>query len=234
MQHPPLVIGAMVFPKVDQLDFTGAFEVLANLPGAQFHVIWKDKTPVRDMRGLILTPTTTLAECPDLDVLVVPGGHGQEDLMDESAVLAFLIHQAAQTRYILSVCTGALLCGAAGLLKGVRATTHWAAFHLLEYYGAIPVNERVVIDGKHVSAAGVTSGIDGALRVAALLQGEAVARRIQLMLEYAPLPPFDGGSPATAAPELVAASRATIAGILETRLATAKRIAARLGVSAPV
>jgi cyclohexyl-isocyanide hydratase len=131
---------------------------------------------------------------------------------------------------VFSVCTGALLCGAAGLLLGVRATTHWSAFHLLEYFGAIPVHQRVVVDGKLVSAAGVTAGLDGALQVAALLRGERVAQQIQLAIEYAPEPPFDSGSPETAPQEVVAASRAAVREVSEARLATALRVSARLGI----
>jgi cyclohexyl-isocyanide hydratase len=158
-------IGAIVFPRMDQMDFTAPFEGLSRVPGARFHAIWKDKAPLRDIKGLILAPETTFADAPRLDVLVVPGGWGQEQLMDDDQVLAFIRAQAAHARYIFSVCTGALICGAAGLLRGVHAITHWSAFHLLEYFGAIPTDERVIVDGKHVSAAGVTAGIDGALRV---------------------------------------------------------------------
>jgi len=197
-QFEPLRIGAMVFPDVDQADVTGPFEVLANLPNSTFHLLWKDLAPVHDVRGLVLTPDTTFAEAPALDVLVVPGGKGQEALMHDGAVLAFISDQSAQVKYILSVCTGALLCGAAGLLKGKRATTHWASHHLLRYFGAVPVDARVVVDGNLVTAAGVTSGIDGALRVAALLRGDHVAQTIQLCIEYDPQPPFPGGSPRTA------------------------------------
>jgi len=231
MKH--LHIGGLVFPRMDQSDFTGPFEVLSRIPESTFHVIGKDCTTVRDMRGLILTPETTLSEVPPLDVLVVPGGAGQEDLMEDEAVLAFIQQQARNASYVFSVCTGALLCGAAGLLRGVRATTHWSALHLLEYFGAIPVNARVVIDGTHISAAGVTAGVDGALRVASLLRDERVAQQIQLSIEYSPEPPFRSGSPETAPPEIVDAVRLSSQKITESRLATAKRIAARLGVSVP-
>jgi cyclohexyl-isocyanide hydratase len=148
-------------------------------------------------------------------------------------VLGFIRTQEANARYVFSVCTGALLCGAAGLLVGVRATTHWAAFHLLPYFGAIPVNARVVEDGKHVSAAGITAGIDGALRVAALLRGERAAQQIQLSIEYAPEPPFASGTPATAPPDVLDAVRSSYKQIGEARLATARRCAARLGIEVP-
>jgi cyclohexyl-isocyanide hydratase len=134
-----LTIGAIVFPRVDQIDFTGPYEVLSRIPDSTFHVLWKDRTPVRDVTGLILTPDTAFAEAPPLDLLVVPGGYGQQDLMEDETVLSFIREQAAHATYTFSVCTGALICGAAGLLRGRKATTHWSAFHLLEYFGAIPI-----------------------------------------------------------------------------------------------
>jgi cyclohexyl-isocyanide hydratase len=231
MKH--LHMGGLVFPRMDQSDFTGPFEVLSRIPESTFHVIGKDRTPVRDMRGLILTPETTFSEAPPLDLLVVPGGAGQEDLMEDETVLSFIRQQARNATYVFSVCTGALLCGAAGLLRGVRSTTHWSALHLLEYFGAIPVNARVVIDGTHISAAGVTAGLDGALRVASLLRDERVAQQIQLSIEYSPEPPFRSGTPQTAPTEIVNTVRLSSQKITESRLATAKRIAARLGVSVP-
>jgi cyclohexyl-isocyanide hydratase len=230
MMDKHLNIGAIVFPQVDQIDFTGPYEVLTRIPNTRFHVVWKEKTPVRDYYGLILTPDTTLAEAPALDVLVVPGGPGQEALMEDEVVLAFVRRQAAHARCVFSVCTGALVCGAAGLLQGARATTHWRAFHLLPYFGAVRVNERVVVDGKLVTAAGVTAGIDGALRVAALLRGDRVAQEIQLGIEYAPEPPFSSGTPSCAPPEVVQAVEARTRELTERRLHTARRIAAKLGV----
>lgn len=226
----PLSIGAIVFPGMDQMDFAGPFAVLSRVPNSAFHVIWKQTAPIRDMHGLIITPEITFAEAPPLDLLVVPGGFGQEALMDDDVVLNFIQEQAASAKYVFSICTGALLCGAAGLLRGVRATTHWAAFHLLEYFGAIPVNARVVVDRKQVSAAGITAGLDGALRVASLLRDERTAQQIQLTIEYAPDPPFNSGTPQTAAPEVLQAARASSREITEARLATARRIASRLGV----
>jgi cyclohexyl-isocyanide hydratase len=223
-------IGIIVFPRMDQIDFTGPFEVLSRVPGAAIHVLWKEKTPVRDIKGLVLTPERTLAEAPPLDVLVVPGGPGQEALMDDEAVLSFIRDRAAEARYVYSVCTGALICGAAGLLKGVKSTTHWASFDLLKYFGAIPTDERVVLDGKHLSAAGVTAGIDGALRLAALLRGDRGAQEIQFGIEYAPEPPFQSGTPKTAPPEVLEAARAAARPLTQAREATAKRVAARLGI----
>ncbi|HKE32072.1 MAG TPA: DJ-1/PfpI family protein [Candidatus Angelobacter sp.] len=227
-----LHLGAILFPRLDQSDFTGPFEVLSRLPDSTFHVISKDKQPVRDGRGLVLTPEKSFFESPPLDLLLVPGGPGQEGLMDDEVTLSFIRRQAGNAKYVFSVCTGALICGAAGLLKGVKATTHWSAFHLLHYFGAIPVDQRVVIDGKIVTAAGVTAGLDGALLVASLLRGEKVAQQIQLGIEYAPEPPFRSGTPKTAAPDVLDSVRAFGQKLAEARLATAKRVADRLGVLA--
>ncbi len=225
-----LHIGALIYPRMDQIDFTGPFEVLSRVPGSTFHVTWKEKRPVRDHKGLLLTPEEALDAIPPLDVLVIPGGPGQEDLMDDEVVLSFVRAQAARARCVFSVCTGALICGAAGLLKGARATTHWGAFDLLGYYGAIPVERRVVVDGKLVTAAGVTAGIDGALRVAAMLRGDRAAEEIQLGIEYAPEPPFRSGTPSSAPPEVLEAVRARISDLTLRRLSTAKRFAKKLGV----
>lgn len=225
-----LTIGALIFDRIDQIDFTGPFEVLSRLPNATFHVIGKHVAPIRDVNGLILTPELSLGDAPPLDLLIVPGGRGQQALMEDHSVLEFLERQSAGAKYTFSVCTGALLCGAAGLLRGIRATTHWSAWHLLPYFGALPVDSRVVVDGRHVSASGVTAGIDGALRVAALLCGDDVARQIQLAIEYAPEPPFDCGTPKRAPVEIVAAARATVQELTAARLATARRAAQRLGI----
>ena len=153
--------------------------------------------------------------------------------MEDEEVLGWLSAQAQGARKVFSVCTGALLCGAAGLLRGKRATTHWASLHLLPWFGAVPVDERVVIDGDWVFAAGVTAGIDGALRLAAEIRGEAIAQRIQLAIAYAPEPPFQSGTPQTAPPEILEAARRDVAGLIARREASARRAAAKLGV-APV
>jgi len=225
-----LQIGAVVFPRIDQGDLTGPFEILSRVPDSTFHLIWKEKTPIPDARGLILTPQMTFPEAPQLDLLVLPGGPGQEALMEDEVVLAFIQRQARGASCILSVCTGVLLCGAAGLLKGVRATTHWSAHHLLPYFGAIPVNARVVVDGKYITTAGVTAGLDGALRVVVFLRNDLIAQQIQLAIEYAPEPPFASGTPRTAPLDVVAAARSAAREITDARLATAQRIALRLGV----
>jgi cyclohexyl-isocyanide hydratase len=150
--------------------------------------------------------------------------------MEDASVLGWIREQATGARRVISVCTGALLCGAAGLLRGRRATTHWASFHLLPFFGAIPVNERVVVDGNWVFAAGVTAGIDGALRLAAELRGEAGAQTIQLHMVYAPEPPFNSGTPETAPAAILAQARQAVQRITTQREATARRIATRLGI----
>jgi cyclohexyl-isocyanide hydratase len=228
-----LQIGSLLFEGVDQIDLTGPFEVLSRIPNSTYRIYGKTARPVRDIKGLRLTPDATLAEAPPLDVLHVPGGFGQEALMDDEEVLSWIRRQAAGACSIFSVCTGALVCGAAGLLKGRRATTHWASFHLLPWFGATPVNERVVVDGSYVFAAGVTAGIDGALRLAAELRGDDTARMIQLYMAYAPEPPFNSGTPETAPPALLEQARQSVQALTAQRDATARRIAARLGVDVP-
>jgi cyclohexyl-isocyanide hydratase len=224
-------IGMLIFPQMDQLDFTGAFEVFSRIPNATVHVLWKDKNPIHDVRGLILTPDTMFVESPDLDLLVVPGGYGQEDLMDDEEVLSLIRKQMGRGRYVYAICTGVLICGAAGILQGRRATTNWTTFDLLPYFGATPVKSRVVEDANLVCAAGVSASIDGALRVAALLRGDKVAQEIQLYMEYAPEPPFQSGNPKTAPSEILEATLAQGTQISIARTATAHRIAKRLGVA---
>jgi len=227
-----LQIGSLLFDGLDQIDLTGPFEVLSRIPNATYRVYAKTTDPVRDVKGLKLTPDATLAEAPQLDVLHVPGGFGQEALMDDEEVLGWLQQQAAGAGSVFSVCTGALLLGAAGLLRGRRATTHWASFHLLPLFGATAVNERVVVDGNWVFAAGVTAGIDGALRLAAELRGDDVARAIQLYMQYAPEPPFDSGTPERAPGAILDQARRAVADITARREATARRVAGRLGIDA--
>lgn len=225
-----LQIGSLMFENMDQIDLTGPFEVLSRIPNSTYRLYARTADPVRDLRGLRLMPDATLAEAPQLDVLHVPGGLGQEALMDDEEVLTWLRQQAGGARHVFSVCTGALLCGAAGLIKGRRATTHWASFHLLPYFGAVPVNERVVRDGNWIFAAGVTAGIDGALALAADLRGREAAETLQLHMAYAPEPPFDSGTPETAPPAVLERARSGMTGIVAQREATARRVAERLGI----
>jgi cyclohexyl-isocyanide hydratase len=226
-----LTLGCLIFPRMDQIDFTGPFEVLSRIPNSTIHVIAKTKSPVRDIQGLILTPEMNITEAREFDVLLVPGGYGQQELMNDEEVLSLIRNHFAAGRLVFSVCTGALLCGAAGILRGRQATTHWAAWNLLPYYGAIPVRSRVVVDGNLVTAAGVTAGLDAALVVASLLRGDAIAQEIQLSIQYAPNPVFHSGTPDTAPAEVLQAFNQSYAAIAASREAEARRFAAILGVA---
>jgi len=225
-------IGLLLFADMTQIDFTGPYEILARLPNARIHVVAKSIDPVRTDRGLVLVPTVACADCPPLDVIVVPGGPGQQALMDDQVVLSFVRRQAAQVKYVTSVCTGALVLGAAGLLSGYRATTHWLSLPLLHHFGAIAVEERVVVDRNRVTASGCTAGIDLAFRLAAMLQGEAVAQRIQLQLEYRPDPPFQSGSPHTAPAAVVDAVRRAAEPRQRERAQLCEQAAKRLAAAA--
>ena len=227
---PERIIGMLLFPQLTQLDMTGPYEVLARLPNTRVELVAHRLEPVQTDRGMKIVPTVTFADCPQLDVFMVPGGPGQQDLMEDAVVIEFLQRQARAAKYITSVCTGSLVLGAAGLLKGKRATCHWAAHEHLAALGAISVRERVVVDGNIITGAGVASGIDFALKLAAILEGEEVARQIQLQIEYDPDPPFDAGSPETAPAEMVAALRARLAKLNEARRETARRVGQKLGV----
>lgn len=224
------IIGMLLFPRLTQLDLTGPYEVLARLPNTKVHLVAHSLDPVETDRGLTIMPTTTFATCPPLDVIVVPGGPGQQALMDDEVALEFLRRQARHATYTTSVCTGSLVLGAAGLLRGKRATSHWAALEHLPLLGAVPVKEKVVADGNIVTGAGVTSGIDFALSLAAILEGEQTAREIQLQIEYDPEPPFQSGSPESASPETLAALRARMAKLNEERRAKALAAGQKLGI----
>jgi len=228
-----LQIGSLLFEGLDQIDLTGPFEVLSRIPNSTYRIFGQTLEPVRDARGLRLRPDALLEDAPQLDVLHVPGGYGQEALMDNERVLSWVQNQARGARCVFSVCTGALICGAAGLLKGRRATTHWTALHLLPYFGATPVNERVVRDGNIVFTAGVTAGIDGAFLVAADLRGDEVAQIIQLYMVYAPEPPFNSGTPETAPPAVLEEARHSAEEITARRELTARQVAKRLGIDLP-
>ncbi len=193
----------VLFPNVTQLDFTGPLQVLSRLPGGKVHLAAKSMAPVATDTVLTLNPTSTFDTCPPADVLVVPGGFGVDEAMNDADLMAFVSRESARAKYVTSVCTGAFILGAAGLLKGKRATTHWAYHDELVNVGAIPVRARVVRDGNVLTGGGVTAGIDFALTLAAEIAGDGVAKAIQLGLEYDPAPPFDGGSPETADPAVL-------------------------------
>lgn len=222
-------IGFLVFPNITQLDMTGPHEVFARLPGSEIHLIWKSLEPITAQGGLGLMPTMTLDACPQLDLVCVPGGPGMNALLTDDAVLAFLKRQATGARYVTAVCTGALVLGAAGLLRGKRATTHWMSHDLLASFEATPVAERIVIDGNLITGGGVTAGIDFALKIVAEVAGEAVAKTIQLSIEYDPQPPFNAGAPASAGEAIVALQKKASAKTQATREAAVREAARRLG-----
>jgi cyclohexyl-isocyanide hydratase len=224
----PFRSGMLVFPDLTQLDLTGPYEVLARLPGAQTLLLWKTLDPVRSERGLTILPTATFSACPPLDLVLVPGGPGVDPLLEDAAVLDFLRRAAAAARHVVGVCTGALVLGAAGLLRGRRAATHWMSRELLRPFGAEPVAERVVVDGRVVTGGGVTAGIDAALFVAATIAGQRAAETIQLAIEYDPHPPFAAGSPERADPTVREAVRAAAAARQRERAAAVARAAAAL------
>lgn len=221
-------IGLLLFPDITQLDMTGPYEVFTKLPGAEVHLVWKTRDPVVANGGMRIVPTTTFADCPQFDLVCVPGGPGMNALLNDEATLAFLRKQAEQARYVTSVCTGALVLGAAGLLKGKRAATHWMSRDMLKAFGATPVAERVVVDGNVITGGGVTAGIDFALKIAADAFGEEVAKAIQLGIEYDPQPPFRAGSPEGAGAAIVAAARASAVQRQAERAQAVQRAAARL------
>ncbi|MEM8695553.1 MAG: DJ-1/PfpI family protein [Pseudomonadota bacterium] len=218
----------LLYPDMTQLDFTGPFEVFAALPDARIDLVWKTTEPVRDVNGLTIVPSASLADAPQADLLFVPGGFGQAALMDDDEVLDWLVRQAAGAKYVTSVCTGSLILAAAGLLQGYRATSHWHWIDQLKLFGAEPVSERVVIDRNRITGAGVSAGIDMALSLVAELYGEPVARLIQLGIEYDPDPPFDGGHPRRESEEIVAMLKARLADVEKARWEVAEKAAARM------
>jgi cyclohexyl-isocyanide hydratase len=224
----PLQIGLVIFPKVTQLDLTGPLQVFSSVPGAKVYLIWKRIEPVPSDSVLTLTPTTTFADCPQLDVICVPGGAGSDDMVNDDEMLEFLRTQAKDAKYITSVCTGSLVLGAAGLLQGYRATTHWSAMEFLEAFGATPVNTRVCTDRNRVTGGGVTAGIDFALTLVSMLVDRQTAEAIQLRLEYDPAPPFNAGTPGVAPPEVLALMKQRIASTQPRRSEAVHRAAARL------
>jgi cyclohexyl-isocyanide hydratase len=187
----PLQIGVVIFPRVTQLDLTGPVQVFSSVPGANVHLIWKRIEPVASDSVLTLTPTITFADCPKLDVICVPGGFGTDEMVNDEEVLDFLRRQAEGAKYVTSVCTGSLVLGAAGLLRGYRATTHWSAMDHLAAFGAAAAKTRVCVDRNRVTGGGVTAGIDFALTLVSMMVDRQTAEAIQLRLEYDPAPPFN-------------------------------------------
>jgi len=221
-------IGFLLFPKLTQLDLTGPFEVFARLPDAEVHLAWRTQDPVVSDVGLAILPTCDFESCPPLDVICIPGGPGMNPLLNETDVLDFVATQGARAQYVTSVCTGALVLGAAGLLHGYRAATHWASMQFLEAFGAIPTDSRVCVDRNRITGGGVTAGIDFGLALAAELRGREIAQRIQLYMEYDPSPPFSAGSPKTVEASILSQFKTYAAPMIEERAVAVEQAARRL------
>ena len=222
-------IGMVVFPNLTNLDFAAPLEVFGKLPGCRVHIVARSMDLVQSEGLAVVKPTTTFDACPPLDVLFVPGGPGQIDIMNDAPTIGFVARQGASAKWVTAVCTGSLVLGAAGLLQGYKAATHWMSRDQLSVFGAVPTNARVVFDRNRVTGGGVTAGIDFGFALAALLAGDETAKRLLLMLEYAPDPPFKGGTPETAEPQLVAAVLKRAAPLLERRWVASRTAAAKLG-----
>ncbi len=199
-----LHIGFLIYPRVTQLDATGPAQILSLVPGATIHMVWRTLDPVPTDAGFSILPTDTFDTCPDLDVICIPGGFGQFEIMEDPDMLEFVKRQGENAKYVTSVCSGSLILGAAGLLDGYKSACHWAMRDQLTNFGATPVAERIVRDRNRLSGGGVTAGIDFGLTLAAELAGEEWAKLIQLGVEYDPGPPFDTGTPEKAGAELTA------------------------------
>jgi cyclohexyl-isocyanide hydratase len=220
--------GFVIFPHLTQLDFTGPLQVLHRLPGAKTEIVAKTREPILSDCGMAIMPTKTFADCPQLDLLCIPGGFGVDQAIEDAATITFVREQGARAQYVTSVCTGAFILGAAGLLQHKRATTHWAYHHLLPRVGAIPVQERVVRDGSTFTGGGVTAGIDFAFTVMHEIAGSSVAQAVQLALEYTPHPPFQAGSPALAPAEIKDVVDQRLAPRLQQFITILERVAPRL------
>jgi cyclohexyl-isocyanide hydratase len=221
-------IGFLAFNGVTQLDLTGPYEILSRLPNTETFIVTKDKEDIVSDRNLVLRAHKSLEEGKKLDILIVPGGPGVNDLLGDKIILDYVRESASRAKYTTSVCTGSLVLGAAGLLNGKRAATHWTAREFLKEFGATPVNERFVVDGNIITGGGVTAGIDFGLFMAAELAGKAAAEKIQLALEYDPRPPFQAGSPDIAPEEVVAEFRSSTVKEQENRRQAVMKAAATL------
>ena len=218
-------IGFVLFPRLTQLDLTGPYEVFARLPDTQVLLLAKTLDPIVTEKGLSILPNSTFDTAPQLDVLCVPGGPGINECLQDEVLPEFLRRQSQQARYVTSVCTGALILAAAGLLDGYQATTHWLSLDLLRQFEVDVRTERVVQDRNRITGGGVTAGIDFGLTIAAALFDQSTAESIQLMMEYNPQPPFDSGHPSTARQEVIEKVEQAAAPYQEER----KRIVQGLG-----
>jgi cyclohexyl-isocyanide hydratase len=208
-------IGFLVYPFCTQLDFAGPAQVFAAAGATQTHLVWHDRRPVMTDANFDILPTHTFDDCPPLDLICVPGGPGQALLMRDPQALDWLRQQGRHAAWVTSVCSGSLVLGAAGLLRGFRAACHWNYRELLQNFGATADDSRVVVDRNRITGAGVTAGIDFALEVVARVWGEREAREVQLLLEYAPQPPFAAGRPEDAGPQITACVRQRLANARE-------------------
>ncbi len=219
-----------LYPRITQLDFTGPYEVFARLPGARSILASTTGDPIEADGGITFGRIVRLAAIERCALLCVPGGFGTIDAMEDAEYLAQIRRLAASAQYVTSVCTGSLLLGAAGLLRGKRAACHWAWRDLLAIFGAIPDPSRVVREGSVITGGGVTAGIDMALTVVGEIAGVDFAERVQLGMEYAPAPPFNSGRPENARPEIATAVRERLTATWEAREAAARRAALRIGI----
>lgn len=226
-----LRVAFLLFPNVTQLDLTGPAQVLSRLGNAKLDLVWRTREPVMTDAGFAIVPTATFDEVPRADILCVPGGIGVTDVIADDEAMAWVARVGAEAEWVTSVCTGSLILGGAGLLRGYRAATHWAWRDMLPLFGAEPVAARTVVDRNRVTGGGVTAGIDFALTLTALIRGEAHARVLQLGFEYDPQPPFDAGSPEAAGTELVAAYRRRMDELVPNRAEDFRRAARLRGFS---
>ena len=211
------------------LDFVGPLEVLARMPNTEVHILAKDLSAIETDLGYSVSPTMKIGQEPPLDLIFIGGGAGINALLEDEFMLAYLEEVGQHVQWVTSVCTGALVLGAAGLLKGYKATTHWTAMDVLPLLGAEPVYRRVVVDRNRVTGGGVTAGIDFGLTIAALLHGNAIAQSLQLGMEYNPEPPFQAGSPAIAPPEITSRIREAMSGVTAKRMSLAEAVARKRG-----
>ena len=225
----PLSVAFLLFPNVTQLDLTGPAQVLSRLGNTTVHLVSRNLDPVPTDAGFSLLPTDTFADVASADIICVPGGLGTVEVMQDAQTLDWVRQVAREADWVTSVCTGSLVLGAAGLLKGYRATTHWASHEQLGFFGAIPTKQRIVLDRNRLTGGGVTSGIDFALALTSRIRGEEHAKFIQLSIEYDPHPPFDSGSPEKADPETVERYWALINKTAPGRVEKVKSIAEDLG-----
>lgn len=226
-------VAFLLFPQVTQLDLTGPAQVLSRLgEGTRIDLVWHSREPVPTDAGFSILPTATFDEIAAADILCVPGGFGTNGVIADDAAMGWVARVGGGATWVTSVCTGSLILGAAGLLRGYRAGCHWAQRHMLPLFGAEPVAERLVVDRNRVTGGGVTAGIDFALTLTALIRGEAHARMVQLSLEYDPAPPFDAGSPERAGAALVAAYAKRVEALAPGRDAALRDLAIQRGFGA--